>query len=67
MHEPSEQRELLELVTVLVRENHAMQQREAAVSAALVELERLTTRKLRILERLATTITGIRADGELAD
>jgi hypothetical protein len=44
-----------------------MQQREAAVSAALVELERLTTRKLRILERLATTITGIRADGELAD
>jgi hypothetical protein len=58
--------ELHELVALLVQANQTMLDRERCVGLAILELQRLTTRKLRILEELTTTLTGIRSDGREA-
>ena len=58
-------RELLELVTILQANNEAMLRNEQAVGLAIVQLERLTLAKLRVIEGIKTQLTGIDACGRL--
>jgi hypothetical protein len=55
--------ELHELVRHLTADNQRMLDCEQAIAAGILEMQRLTRRKLHILEELTTRITGIRSDG----